>query len=299
VRALGLAWTGIDPSGDRIRTASERTAAALDRTAAAGIVGSLMFRLAVADPKYELRSAVHFAPTAEAFDEQFLRWLKPRRRVLGQELWLASAAGRDQHHGRRFRAAARFTKLALRSPQERTRLLSDAADALELLGQGLLPFSRLVARPIHRRALRARPDDRWVAFRYARTVAAGGRHREALALLDGILDRGPLDPSVEAQCRRRKALSLARLGLPGWESELAAARELFTFEERTLELASLVRAEAVCTWLSGRDTKVALALLDESDRLNPHPPSSARNRAVRRAMSVPLVGRALVKAVVF
>jgi hypothetical protein len=224
-----------------------------------------------------------------------MHWLREQHDEALQTVLAENRAARLQHYGHGGRAAWIFARLGFKHRAGRPRYFSTAADCLERVCHGLLPFQRVLTLPVHKYATRRDPDA-WIAARYARSVAAAGRHRRAVAIIDAVLARGPHGTYIEGHLRRRKALAQAVLGI-GWRPELQLAEQLFAFELRTLEVASVRRTEAACLYLSG-DPAAARQALAAADALNPHQGNQVRNRAIRAILGLPRpIGRLLLSAI--
>lgn len=288
VRDAGKPWLGMGRP-DVLRTPCERALNGLNAGAAAAILSEVLYRILVADPTAAVTvcgwTAADGSPVNDisTLDAAFVSWLAQHG---PRPLYLAASAARAQHVGRKLTAATSFIRIAAHDRQLRWRHLSDAADSLELLGHGLIPIARPLVAPIHLMASRkaATNADDWASFRWSRGLASWGRHRRALAVIESAIARGNHDTYVDGQLLRRRALLLARLRRPGWQQDLATARELFDFEQRTLEIASLLRTEAVCVYLTAGPGAASDALLGQATALSSQRGNVRRNQALRWLM---------------
>jgi hypothetical protein len=136
-------------------------------------------------------------------------------------------------------------------------LLSEAGDALERVGRGLIPMVGSCALLLHQASSRRfisskREVPAWVLARTARVFVKRGRSAQAVAILTGVLARGEgQDLWVRAHCHRLRAIGLA-LETLDWRADAEEARRLFEFAGRTLEVGSTWRSAAMCEVIEGR-----------------------------------------------
>ncbi len=140
--------------------------------------------------------------------------------------------------------------------------LSTLGDVIERIGGGLNPFKRVIGLPIHAAAvtLMARRGfvDPFARARLARALDGLGFVRLAdmqLQCAFASLDADASDIWVRGHLHRLRAAVKARQDSSSdWQSDIAAALELFRFDNRPLEVGSVHRTEAICHISAGGPT---------------------------------------------
>lgn len=195
------------------------------------------------------------------------KWRRTDRRCVAT---LATSSSRQSHVARgqraRFRGglyknpslAARHyaAAAALCGDPERAMHESDAADAIEMIGFGLLAPLRARMWKKHLGAMRRTPHGNaraHIAFRAGRSILHAGRPQLAQRLLTSAFRNRDGDMFLGGIALRWRALARSCIGDSGWQSDIRHAEELFRFEDREQELADLQRTEAVCLLLRRED----------------------------------------------
>ena len=166
------------------------------------------------------------------------------------------------------RSAYCFSRAAAaEKPPTRFVFLSDAADALEMLGYGLLSPLRGGFLPIHAWAARHLDSGNQrahVLFREGQCAVLLGHHSHAERAFEVALEQRDGDMFLGGIIHRWRALGRARNSDPRWIEDVHAATDMFDFEGREQELADLQRTEAVCLTLVNQDNDRARQLLQDS-----------------------------------
>lgn len=293
VQATGGCYSGQpnDGQGLPIRAETHRRIESVGKPGALEVLDVVLYRTAVAE--VGLRD----------LDAQLMLFLRSSN-VLLEDRLLQARAARAQFYGGGLalgpgKAAWLFFRSArlVRGP-ERLRRLSDAADVAELLGYGLIPRWRALFARVHRSAANAFPQGGIRAvleFRHGRSLASAGRWAESERVFSRALAMTEGDMSVEGNLRKRRALSRAYLGKPSWRADIDAARTLHEFEQRSAELADLLRTEAACSFIFHGDRHGARIVALKSYRLHRErgqKRGALRSRLLAEALRLPaFVGR--------
>lgn len=171
------------------------------------------------------------------------------------------------------RSACLFLRAAMvSSGPSRWGFVSDALDAAEMLGGGLiapfraamLPFHGAVRRRLRRTGVQSGSILAIAHFRVGRSALFCGLPRMAAIALTNAFDVREGDMFLGGIALRWRAQARARLKDDRWREDIDAARELFAFEDRQQELADLLRSEASCVIIMTGDIARARELLQES-----------------------------------
>jgi hypothetical protein len=288
--ALGWPDPGFDSSGASVEAATRAGVAALAEPEALAVLSACTYRASVADRAHR------------AIDDLVLETQRQRRHIQPDSYWAARAARAQQRGGALLTGPATatvlFARAALASGNQRR--WSDSADTLVMLGYGLVPGLRRLTRHAHAHARRAEPpgpERARLALRQARDLASSGRLDAATTVIEEGLQETAGDMYLEAHLLRWRAIVRARQGRSGWLADLDAARDLFTFEGRTLELADLLRTRAFIVAYATGDTATARALLDDALKLSDETGNvrgRARTRFLARIIDHPRLVRILI-----
>jgi hypothetical protein len=170
-------------------------------------------------------------------------------------------AGFARNH---LRAAWHFARFA--RPGKWAASASDIMDSVQRIAHGAFVPGRIAAIPFHWIASRVASgaERARMRMRLATSLSIFGLHRVILKVLDHALEDDEADTYTEGLILKRRAMAAAAMGGKDWEADILEARKRFLFENRTVELGVLLRAEGHCALLQ-RDYDRALSLTREAE----------------------------------
>lgn len=288
-------------NGRRIASSTQATIhMALDPPKARAALSELTFRTTTADPAMRELDAAVFQGMEDVSGA-----------MEAHEIWRARAVRARYRGGILFqplRSAWCFwhASLAVSGPA-RLGYLSDALDAIEMVGLGLIPGVRtitLLGYKAIRHWLRQSsqtppvPVLAMTCFRIGRSAVCSWLPQLAERALSEALRQRDGDMFLGGISFRWRALARARLGDEKWRDDIRSARELLTFEDRQQELADLFRTEGICVFFASGEVAKACRLLGMSERshaVRDEPRGVARSKVALRLVHWGVFGRILLR----